>query len=231
MRPGHVAARDATALVGHRAQRDEVVLLHQPVVDHGAVARRVHVFQRGAHLPVHQNRAVFGHADTCAAQEARRRHHAHGHHHQVAGDVLSARAHHAPVALLADRLHAVTHQHAHAVFLQLLRGQLGKLRFKRGEQPLPRLDDRDGLAQVQKRLGHLHADVAAAHHRHMAHVLEAGNLPQQQPVLHGLEVEHRRQVRAGHFGGHAVAAHGDHQHVVAVLKFASRGMVLHAHTP
>ena len=63
----------------------------------------------------------------------------------------------------------------------------------------------------------------------MVHVLEAGDFAQEQAVLHGFQIEHRRQIRSRHLGGHAVAAHGDHQRVVAILKFTAGIVVPHAH--
>ena len=47
---------------------------------------------------------------------------------------------------IGNFLHTAAHAHAHAVFLQLLRRQLGKLRLKGGEQARPSLDERDILA-------------------------------------------------------------------------------------
>ena len=82
VRPGHIAG-DATAFVGVSAQRNEVILLHQPVIDNGTVARGVDMFQRRAHLSIHEYRAVARHADARIAQKIRRRNYAHGHEDHI----------------------------------------------------------------------------------------------------------------------------------------------------
>ena len=146
VRPGHVATGDAPAFVGVSAQRNEVILLHQPVIDNGTVARGVDMFQRRAHLSIHEYRAVARHADACIAQKIRRRNYAHGHEDHIAGEVSLTGAHDALAAGIGNFLHTAAHAHAHAVFLQLLRRQLGKLRLKGGEQARPSLDERDILA-------------------------------------------------------------------------------------
>ena len=146
MRPGHVATGDAPAFVGVSAQRNEVILLHQPVIDNGTVARGVDMFQRRAHLSIHEYRAVARHADARIAQKIRRGHHAYGHEDHVAAKIALTGAHDALAAAVGDFLHTAAHAHAHAVFLQLLRRQLGKLRLKGGEQARPSFDERDILA-------------------------------------------------------------------------------------
>ena len=70
----------------------------------------------------------------------------HGHEDHIAGEVSLTGAHDALAAGIGNFLHTAAHAHAHAVFLQLLRRQLGKLRLKGGEQARPRLDERDILA-------------------------------------------------------------------------------------
>ena len=71
-------------------------------------------------------------------------------------------------------------------------------------------------APLDERLGHLQADVAAAHHDHPAHVARPWRRPRSAGgVVQGLHAVHHRVVDAGQVGSQRTGAGGDVQRVEA----------------
>ena len=212
-RPASDVGHDPALPVRRPGQRDEGPFAGDVVLDFHGVADGEDVRVAGAHLLVDTDAAALTDLQPGRLGERGLRTHADGQYHDVRG---------IPLARLGKDLegaggglleggHGVVESEMDVVLFQMALDEAGTLRVERRHDLIEHLDDGHLESAVDQVLGHLQADVSAAHHHGLPRLvqgLESGRpglfgqgagiplypLPDLSRIGHGPHREDARQV-------------------------------------